>query len=101
MSTPPLIREYGALRTEELSQRIVLAETEGWKLIHHSAGYEPAGSMARYTQERWSVTVYDPHSNETHGRSFRALSDAQPHFDAAAASAKQNRARYRPDSRKN
>ena len=25
------------------------------RLEHHTAGYEPAGSMARWTDERWSV----------------------------------------------
>jgi hypothetical protein len=80
MSTKPYLQEYGSLRPGELSERTLIAEAEGWKLEHHTAGYEPAGSVARYTNERWSVTDYDPHSNETHGRSFRVLSAEEAYF---------------------
>ena len=39
-----------------------------WTLTHHTAGYECAGSMARWTNEKWAVRFVA--DGATHGRSF-------------------------------
>lgn len=46
---------------------------------HRSAGYEPAGSMARWTDERWSVLFMS--DGATHGRSFSTEQAAREHFE--------------------
>lgn len=47
-----------------------------WTLKHHTAGWECAGSCARATVERWSVTTFDRSNSTTHGNSFLSLADA-------------------------
>ena len=49
-------------------------------LKHHGIGFEPAGSMARWSaHEMWSVTFYD--GGATNGRRFLNLGEAQDLFD--------------------
>lgn len=81
MTSLPPIREYGSLEPHELSRRTVLRQERGWTLTHHTAGYEPAGSAARYTGERWSVLSLDVRSNTRYGRSFTTIEKAQAYFD--------------------
>ncbi len=80
MALHPSLKEYGQLESNEPSKRTVLKAENGWTLTHHTAGYEPAGSAARYTQERWSVALYDTRTNTTYGRSFRTLDEADSWF---------------------
>lgn len=85
MTSIPSIREYGCLHAHELSQRTVLRQEQGWTLTHHTTGYEPAGSVARYTGERWSVITLDARSNTRYGRSFNTIEKAQTYFEERTA----------------
>lgn len=56
-----------------------------YTLSHRSPGYESAGSMARWTDERWSVLfVCD---GATHGRSFSTEQAAREHFERVTQAA--------------
>lgn len=87
-----MTKEYGQIKPEELSVVTVLdtrtVHSNGrngeWKLKHHTAGFEPAGSVARYTEEKWSVTSFDAGLNSTFGNSgFRSEAEARKVFDSA------------------
>ena len=90
MRIMPVTREYGTLERHELSRRTVLESFEGWTLTHHGEGYEPAGSAARYTRERWSVLRHEPQSNTTHGRSYLTREAAEAYFVERVALARRS-----------
>ena len=82
-----MIREYRDLKPEDYSVVTVLAAREvqndygqarSWTLKHHTAGFECAGSCARSTPEKWSVTSVS--NGSTFGNSFLAESDAREVF---------------------
>lgn len=86
-----MIREYRDIKQGEMSVRTILAEREVtgdngrksvWVLKHHSAGWECAGSCARDTAEKWSVTSFDRGANHTHGNSFLNEASARRVFDS-------------------
>ena len=69
-----------ALATREVTNDY--GKVSAWTLKHHTAGFELAGSRARPTDERWSVTTFDRSSGTTHGNSFRTLEAARSVFDS-------------------
>lgn len=73
----PKVAEYRDIPTGLHSRVTVLTTASGpnpsgyvrsYTLSHHTAGYECAGSMARWTDERWSVLTFS--DGASHGRSF-------------------------------
>jgi hypothetical protein len=74
--------EYGTYPDSARSVVKVIARQGKYTLKHHTAGYEPAGSCARYTDEVWSITF--ELDGSTHGRRFRDQWDAHKLFDAWA-----------------
>ena len=79
--------EYGSYTDDQRSKVTTLdsgKSPEGeyprqFYLKHHSAGYEPAGSMARWTDERWGVTF--DQGGAINGRRFLTLPPAQDLFN--------------------
>jgi hypothetical protein len=78
-----MIKEYRDIKPGEMSTVTVLAErsitndygrAKVWTLKHHTAGYECAGSCARLTDEKWSVTTMEDGSR--YGNSFTSESEA-------------------------
>jgi len=53
-------------------------QSRPWTLKHHTAGFECAGSCARATPEKWSVTSVS--NGSTFGNSFLNESDAREVF---------------------
>lgn len=86
VARPKRVVEYGDIPDGMLSQRTILSQRENderrWTLTHHLPGYECAGSMARWTDERWSVLF--PHGGATHGRSFLSEDKAREYLAAVA-----------------
>lgn len=85
MKNIPFIKEYRDLNVNDLSKVVILATATGafkrpYTLSHHSAGYESAGSCARYTREKWTVLSRDIYSNTTHGKAFLKESEAREYF---------------------
>jgi hypothetical protein len=79
------IREYRDLKPEDMSVVTSLdsrtikndyGKVSIWVLKHHTEGFELAGSCARHTNERWSVTTLDRTSGTTHGNAFLTLAAA-------------------------
>ncbi len=81
----PLTMEYRDLKDSDMSCATILQKGYGawnkeYTLSHHTAGYECAGSCARYTEERWKVRyIFD---NALHGKAFLTEKEAQEYFDA-------------------
>lgn len=85
------IREYRDIKPGEMSVVTTLATKTvtndygrkiTWDLRHHTAGWECAGSCARWTDERWSITTFDRSSNTSYGQARRTLAESQADFDA-------------------
>ena len=82
MTTYPKIAEYGTLVVNE--HRAIwtkIAERSGeygrrYQLAHSTAGYEPAGAAARWTDGYWVARIVDS-SGTTHGRQFGLDSDGE------------------------
>lgn len=78
------IVEYRDTKPEQFSKvtrldSAVVGRRE-YRLSHHSDGFEPAGSCARYSaREAWSV-LFEA-NNATHGRRFKTLAEAQSLFN--------------------
>jgi len=64
------IVEYGTFTDQERSKKSVLGELHQYRLLHISAGYEPAGACARWTDEEYAVN-FDL-DGAIHGRRFAA-----------------------------
>ncbi len=81
--TPKPVVEYSEVTDQNRSIPTMLKQVEyqgrTYSLIHRTSGYEPAGSMARWTNEIWSVTaLYD---GTPHGRRFKTEAEARDLFD--------------------
>ena len=82
----PAIAEYGDIKRLgwRMSVETLLGthvrERDGrvYKLSHHAAGYEVAGSCARWTNEKWSVRFML--DGARHGKSFASWLDAVCYF---------------------
>lgn len=75
-----MIAEYGSYSDAERSTREVMASAPlarsprtNVDLARVSPGYEPAGSVARWTDGGWSVRYFD---GAYHGRRFRIENEA-------------------------
>lgn len=83
--TYPHTVEYGDIKANHLpvsTYTILYQRTKNgreYKLVHRSAGYEPAGSAARYTNKCWSVDFWL--DNARHGRRFTVRDKADEYFD--------------------
>ncbi len=84
-----MIKEYRDLTDADRSVVTVLStrnvvndysQTREWILRHHTAGFECAGSCARSTPEKWSVTSVS--NGSTFGNSFLNESDARTVFNS-------------------
>lgn len=79
---PIAIAEYGSINPQEYGKKIVLDEgTKGrttYQLIHRTAGYQCAGSCARYDAEGWGV-IFNK-CGASHGRWFKSESAARELF---------------------
>jgi hypothetical protein len=53
-----------------------------WYFKQHEPGFEPAGSMARWTNRKWSVTHFDYLCNATFGKSFKGKAEAKAYFQS-------------------
>jgi hypothetical protein len=77
--------EYGSYE-EGLNSRKTYLETIKLKdgctrnLIHKTAGYEPGGSLARWTNEAWGSIYYD-YSQCSFGQWFKTLEEAKKEFE--------------------
>lgn len=88
--TMPATKEYGELTSADHSIRTTLASGIGkygskWSLVHRTAGYECAGSCARYTKECWSVD-YERRDGITGGQSYKTEAEARAHFERVTKS---------------
>jgi hypothetical protein len=54
------------------------------RLEHYTAGYEPAGAMARWTDEGWAVRWTMNHAR--HGQRYRTFDEARAHFERLCCS---------------
>ena len=80
------ICEYTQVNEGNRSHKILLQTgvatvghgSRGYFLSHHTEGFEPAGNMARWTQEKWTVRFYLDGSY--HGRQFNTEHDARVYF---------------------
>jgi len=83
------VAEYRDIRGEALSQRSILAQAHSSKvrgtvkLVAATAGWEPAGSMARWTDGYYAVHYMV--DGAVNGRRYRELMDAQAHYDRLTA----------------
>ena len=80
------IAEYRDIENEPHSKTTVLKHghkpgnlSREYLLKHHSAGWEPAGAIARWTDEKWSVVFYSS-DGALNGRSFKTLQEAESLF---------------------
>lgn len=85
----PRIAEYGTLRPEQFGAKTTLAAVPRrngtMRLIHRTAGYQIAGSMARFDAEAWG-SIYECRTDgTTHGQWFRTEAEARARFDAIIA----------------
>ena len=80
------ICEYTQVNEGNRSHKILLQTGVGtvghrsrkYFLSHHTEGFEPAGSTARWTPEKWTVRVYC--DNAYHSRAFDTKSAARTYF---------------------
>ncbi len=86
-ATKPYIAEYGDLTSADMATRTVIergyihgGSFQSAELVLSSAGYECAGSAARWTDGYWSVETY--FNGARHGRRFKTEADALALFDA-------------------
>lgn len=63
-------------RVDQIAQGVMKQFRRDCYLIHSTEGYEPAGSMARWTNEYYAVIFYDA-SGSRNGRRFKASDKAQ------------------------
>jgi len=76
---------YGQIGDAPRSNRTVLSEKWSPKirtdvrLVHATEGYEPAGAMARWTDEFWAIHYMV--DGAINGRRYRTLPEAEQHFD--------------------
>lgn len=79
------IAEYRDIHDEPKSKSTVLISKfseqirKDVSLIHRSEGWEPAGAMARWTDEHWAVNYMI--DNAIHGQRYRTEIEAKQHFD--------------------
>jgi hypothetical protein len=82
---PKSTAEYGtypdAMRSRKtILERRAAAYGRTYVLSHSTAGYEPAGSCARWTNEKWAAGHTD--SNGTfYGQSFKTEHEARAYFE--------------------
>lgn len=74
------IKEFHQLRPADYSVRTLIKAVTGrngrdYTLHHVSRGYEVAGSCARFTEEKWSVTF--TLGGCSHGRAFKTPQEAE------------------------
>lgn len=79
------IKEYRDLTDTERSVRTVHARATGafgreYTLVHKTAGYECAGSCARYTEELWGA-IGRNFDGTTTGQWYLTEAEARAHFD--------------------
>lgn len=79
-----MIKEYKDLTEENRSKITILASARGafnrlHTLSHHTEGYEPAGSCARFTKEKWTVKY--PFDGAIHGQAFKTEKEAREYFE--------------------
>ena len=84
MSTKPYTAEYVTLTSDDMSGRTVLKTATGafgtrYTLVHATAGYECAGSAARYTDEQWGCLGAGRMGN--FGQWYKTENEAAKHFD--------------------
>lgn len=81
--------EYKDLTPEMMSTQTVVKEgTHNWmgtplKLTHYTEGYVVAGSAARHTDAKYTVTFMD--GGARHGHSFKSFEAAERRFNEWAA----------------
>ena len=75
--------EYGTYSDAQRSIKRTIDSTNvggrEYILYHKTAGYEPAGSMARWTEERYGVSFFEHIAS--HGRMFLTESEARTLFN--------------------
>jgi hypothetical protein len=82
---PKRIAEYGtysdALRSKKtILERRAAAYGRTCLLSHSTPGYEPAGSCARWTDERWTAGHTDS-NGAFYGQSFKSEHEARSYFE--------------------
>ena len=82
--------EYGQIPKDGHAKRNVLASGVNkefnlpYKLIHSTSGYECAGSMARYTNEKYGC-IFTDRNGTTGGQWFSAEQTAREYFAKVTA----------------
>jgi len=78
------LAEYGTLTQEQFGKKVVLDRgfniNREYKLIHRTAGFQCAGSCARFDDEAWGVLF--EFDGAEHGRYFKTEADARELFKA-------------------
>lgn len=79
------MKEYKDIKDDEFSKRTILASGMGsfnrnYDLVHKTAGYECAGSCARYTNESWGAIATN-RDGTTSGQWYKTETEAREHFE--------------------
>lgn len=88
IGTPAGCAEYGSLAPDApISKRTVLASGvdrfgNQCRLEHVGEGWTPAGSVARWQEERWAYAFTDKQGTRG-GQQYRTLPEAEAHFSRA------------------
>lgn len=82
----PHTKEYRDLTDADKSIKTIHATAMGafkarYNLIHKTAGYEPAGSCARYTEEYWGAIGTSARDGTTFGQWYKTEAEAREHFE--------------------
>ena len=85
------IIEYGDVPKGGMAKRTRLAGAMGtsglhYSLMHSTAGYECAGSMARLTVEKWGC-IYTEHTGTTGGNWYLEEAKARAQYEKATGQA--------------
>jgi hypothetical protein len=81
------IAEYSEVNSSNKSQRTILAGKPSTKypgthysLVHATAGYEPAGACARWTEEKYGTLFLEPRGGQG-GQWYKTKAEAEAHFN--------------------
>lgn len=67
-------KSYRKISPQEMAAKTIVYKDEKFTMIHSTAGWEVAGSAARYTNEKWSVLFFI--DGIPHGQAFKTYNEA-------------------------
>ena len=82
----PHTKEYRDIHPSNMSVKTTHAEASGafgavYRLVHKTAGYECAGSCARYTDAAWGAIATSAMDGTMFGQWYKTEAEARTHFD--------------------